>query len=115
MQALRNIIYYKDYFNRFFESQDLKTQRNIEYVMELIRFEKQVPEKFLKHLKGTEGIYEIRIRTMKGSLRILSFFDNGSLIVLVNCFVKKSKKVPVKEIKLAEKLKHEYFILKLNN
>lgn len=83
--------------------------------MELIRFEKQVPEKFLKHLKGTEGIYEIRIRTMKGSLRILSFFDNGSLIVLVNCFVKKSKKVPVKEIKLAEKLKHEYFILKLNN
>ena len=57
--------------------------------MELIRFEKQVPEKFLKHLKGTEGIYEIRIRTMKGSLRILSFFDNGSLIVLVNCFIKK--------------------------
>ena len=115
MQTLRNIIYYKDYFNRFFESQDLKTQRKIEYVMELIRFEKRVPEKYLKHFKGTEGIYEIRIRTMKGSLRILSFFDNGSLIVLINCFVKKSKKVPVKEIKLAEKLKHEYFILKLNN
>jgi phage-related protein len=31
------------------------------------------------------------------------------LIVLVNCFVKKDQKTPGKEIRLAEKLKKEYF------
>ena len=42
------------------------------------------------------------------SIRILCFFDDGNLVVLANCFVKKSQKTPRKEIKLAEKLKNEY-------
>ncbi len=34
--------------------------------------------------------------------------DDGNLVVLTNCFVKKTQKTPKKEINLAIKLKTEY-------
>jgi phage-related protein len=47
------------------------------------------------------------------NIRILCFFDKGDLVVLTNCFIKKSQKTPRKEIIKAEKLKKEYFIEKV--
>ena len=78
-------------------------------LFDLIRFEDRVPIKFFKFLEGSDGIYEVRVITTFKSIRILCFFDKGELVVLTNCFVKKSQKTPRKEIKLAEKLKKEYF------
>jgi phage-related protein len=109
---IRKIIAYKNYFIEFYKSQDIKTQEKIEYVLDLVRFEKQVPRKFFKFLEGTNGIYEIKVITTFKSIRITSFFDEGDLVVLVNCFVKKTQKTPKKEIRLAEKLKQEYLIEK---
>jgi len=88
--------------------QDWKTQEKIEYVLDLVRYEKQVPIKFFKFLESTDGIYEIRIITTFKNIRILCFFDEGQLVVLTNCFLKKTQKTPRKEIKLAERLKNEY-------
>jgi phage-related protein len=105
---IRKVISYKDYFVKFYKSQDKKTQEKIEYVLDLIRFEKQVPIKFFKYLDDTDGIYEIRIITTFKSIRIMCFFDRGELVVLTNCFLKKSQKTPFKEINLAERLKKEY-------
>jgi phage-related protein len=45
---------------------------------------------------------------------MLCFFDGGNLIVLTNCFVKKTQKTPRKEIKLGEQLKKEYLRDKKN-
>jgi phage-related protein len=70
-----------------------------------------VPEKFLKHLEGTEGLYEIRIEVGSNIYRIFCCFDRGHIVVLFNAFQKKSQKTPPQEIVLAEKLKTEYFIL----
>ena len=42
----RRIIAYKDYFVNFYKSQDRKIQEKIEYVLDLVRFEKQVPKKY---------------------------------------------------------------------
>lgn len=105
---IRKIITYGDNFVNFYKSQDRKIQEKIEYVLDLVRFEKQVPIKFFKYLDDTDGIYEIRIMTTFKNIRILCFFDKGELIVLINCFLKKSQKTPGKEIKTAEKLKKEY-------
>ena len=104
----RRVIVYKNYFLDFYKEQDNKVQEKIEYVLDLIRFEKRVPIKFLKFLENTDGIYEVKVVTTFRSIRILCFFDKGKLVVLTNCFVKKSPKTPRKEIKLAEKLKKEY-------
>ncbi len=105
---IRKIISYKNYFIDFYKSQELKVQEKIEYVMDLVRYEKHVPEKFFKNLENTKGIFEIRVITSFKSIRILCFFDKGELVVLTNCFLKKSQKTPNKEIKMAEKLKKEY-------
>ena len=105
---IRKIIAYKENFVKFYKSQDNKIQRKIEFVLDLIRFEKQVPKKFFKLLTNTKGIYEIRVITTFKSIRILCFMDDGNLVVLTNCFLKKSQKTPTKEIRLAEKLKKEY-------
>ena len=105
---IKKIIAYKEYFTDFYKAQEDKVQEKIEYVLDLVRFERQVPKKFFKALENTDGIYEVRVITTFKSIRILCFFDDGNLVVLVNCFVKKTQKTPRKEIKLAEKLKKEY-------
>jgi len=112
--VIRKIIAYKQNFVEFYKSQDKKVQLKIEYVLDLVRFEKQVPKKFFKYLENTEGIYEVRVITTFKSIRILCFFDKGSLVVLTNCFIKKTQKTPRKEIKLAEKLKQQYLNEKRN-
>jgi len=104
----RKIKAYKRYFVDFYEAQEEKVQNKIEYILDLVRFEQRVPKKFFKALENTDGIYEVRIITTFKSIRILCFFDDGNLVMLVNCFIKKTQKTPKKEIKLAEKLKREY-------
>jgi phage-related protein len=110
--VIRKIVTYGDNFVKFYKSQDSKIQDKIEYVLDLVRFEKQVPIKFFKYLDDTDGIYEIRVVTTFKNIRILCFFDKGELIVLTNCFLKKTQKTPRKEIKNAEKLKKEYMTQK---
>jgi len=105
---VREVIVYKENFENFYKAQDSKVQEKIEYALDLVRFEKQIPVKFFKYLENTDGIYEIKLITTYKSIRILCFFDKGQLVVLTNCFVKKSQKTPKKEIELAEKLKKEY-------
>ena len=112
MLIIRKIIAYKDNFIKFYKSQDNKIQEKIEYVLDLVRFEKYVPKKFFKYIDNTDGIYEIRVITTFKSIRILCFLDEGNLIVLTNCFLKKTQKTPRKEIKLAERLRKEYMIEK---
>jgi phage-related protein len=110
--VIRKITAYKQNFVDFYKSQEKKVQLKIEYVLDLVRFEKQVPKKFFKYLENTDGIYEVRVITTFKSIRILCFLDKGNLVVLTNCFIKKTQKTPRKEIKLAERLKKEYLIEK---
>ncbi len=105
---IRRVIAYKDNFVDFYKSQDSKIQEKIEYVLDMVRFERQIPVKFYKLLENTDGIWEVRVITTFKSIRILCFQDKGNLVVLTNCFIKKTQKTPQKEIKMAEKLKKEY-------
>ena len=60
-------------------------------------------------MSGSSGIYEIRVEVGSNSFRVFSFFDEGSLVILLNGFQKKSQKTPKNELALAERLKTEYF------
>ncbi len=112
---IREIVTYKERFIKFYKKQDLKVQLKIEYALDLVRFERQVPKKFFKLLENTNGIWEIKVITTFKSIRILCFQDEGNLVVLTNCFLKKTQKTPKMEIKLAEKLKTEYLKEKKGN
>ncbi|GAA4806237.1 type II toxin-antitoxin system RelE/ParE family toxin [Olivibacter ginsenosidimutans] len=105
----RKIIFYKNHFIEFYQEQDQKVKGKIQYVFELIKQVDQVPEKFLKHLTGTDGLYEIRIEYKSNIYRIFCCFDDRKLVVLFNGFQKKTRKTPQKEVDKAARLMKEYF------
>lgn len=113
MKMERQIIFHQHYFLDFYLDQTDKVQEKIEYVFKIIRTVQNVPKKFLDHMTGTDGIYEIRIEFESNIFRIFCCFDKGNIVVLFNGFNKKTQKTPKKEIDLAKKLKDEYFNQKL--
>jgi phage-related protein len=112
MNIQRQIIFHKHYFLDFYLEQTEKVQEKIEYVFKIIRTVQNVPKKFLYHMPGTVGLYEIRIEFESNIYRIFCCFDKENLVVLFNGFQKKMQKTPRKEIEFALKLKDEYFNLK---
>ena len=109
MKNQRQIIFHEHHFIDFYMEQTAKVQEKIEYVFKIIRTVQNVPKKFLDHMTGTDGLYEIRIEFESNIYRIFCYFDKGNLVVLFNGFQKKSQKTPKKEIDVALKLKDEYF------
>ena len=109
MEKVRQIIYYKKYFDEFYSEQTDKVKGKIDDVLFLISVIEKVPRKFLDHMTGTNGLYEIRIELGSNIFRIFCCFDEGRLVVLFNGFKKKTQKTPKSEIEKAEKLKAEYF------
>lgn len=105
---IRTIIFYKDYFQVFFEKQRNKVKDKIIWTLELIQDTQRIPETYLKHLENTAGLYEIRVQVGNDIFRIFCFFDRGHLIVLANGFQKKDQKTPKQEIEKALKIKQEY-------
>ncbi|MCG8685695.1 MAG: type II toxin-antitoxin system RelE/ParE family toxin, partial [Desulfobacterales bacterium] len=78
-------------------------------VFKVIRTVDRIPQKFLKHIEGTDGLYEIRVKAGSDVFRIFCCFDSGRIVVLFNGFQKKSQKTPKKEIEKALKIKQDYF------
>jgi phage-related protein len=105
----RQIIFYEHYFVEFYLDQDEKVQEKIDYVFKIIKSVQKIPKKFLDHMTGTDGLFEIRIEFEGNIFRIFCCFDKGNLVVLFNAFQKKTQKTPKKEIQMAIKLKQEYF------
>lgn len=105
----RQIGFYENNFKDFYKKQSLMVRKKIDWTLLLLETTRVVPEKFLKHLTNTDGLWEIRISAGNGIFRIFCFFDKGNLIILLSGFQKKTQKTPKKEIKKAERLKKEYY------
>lgn len=93
----------------FYLAQTAKVQEKIEHVLRIVRQVERVPKTFLKHMEGTEGLYEIRVEYGSNIYRIFCCFDQGYLVILFNGFQKKSQKTPAEQLDLAQKLMNEYF------
>jgi phage-related protein len=111
----RTVVFYKNYFESFFEKQKNKVKDKILWTLSLIEDHEKIPELYLKHLEGTEGLFEIRIQSGREIFRVFCFFEEGKLVVLMNGFQKKSQKTPKQEIETALKIKEEYESEKYNN
>jgi len=68
----------------------------------------RVPDRYLKHIETTEGLYEIRVQHGSDVFRVFCFFWQGNLIVLANGFQKKTQKTPRQEIEKALNIKAEF-------
>lgn len=109
MERIRTITAYKNYFKDFLIEQPQKVQDKVFKIIEIIEFQQRIPEKYLKHIEGTKGLYEAKIKLGSNIWRVFCFFDKGKLVVLLNGFQKKSQKTPKSEIEKAEKLMNEYY------
>ena len=107
-QKYRKIVFFKSYFQNFFNQQSKKVKEKIVWTFDLIEDLQRVPETYFKHLEDTDGLYEIRVQLGNDIFRIFCFFDKGNLVVLANGFQKKTQKTSKKEIELALKIKAAY-------
>ena len=108
----RTLEFFEDHFIKFYQSQDDKVKIKIQHVLELIKQVDRVPEKFLKHFTGTDGLYEIRVEYQSNIYSIFCCFDEGKLVILFNGFQKKTQKTPKNELDKAIELKRKYFLQK---
>ena len=88
----RTITFYKDYFETFLSVQRQKVKDKIIWTLKLIEEVDRVPETYLKHLAGKDGLYEVRVQIGSDIFRIFCFFDEGNLVVLANGFQKRHRK-----------------------
>ena len=109
MNKERQIIFHKHYFQDFYLEQTPKVREKIGYVFQVIKTVQNIPKKFLQHMEGTNGLFEIRIEFESNIYRVFCCFDKGDLVVLFNGFQKKTQKTPKTQIELAQKLKDDYF------
>lgn len=108
-KQIREILYFENHYLDFYKTLKPEVKKKFNWTLQLISTVERIPEKYFKHLTGTDGLFEIRVEVGSNIYRVFSFFDKGQLIILVNGFQKKTQKTPKNEIELAEKLKNQYF------
>ena len=99
----RKIIAYGQYYKDFLATLTEKEIQKVKYVLSLLGTEDRLPIKFIKSIR--DGLYELRISYNGNIYRIFFIFDEGRIIVLFNCFQKKTQKTPETEIDKALKIK----------
>ena len=109
MKTIREIVFYKDYFNDFFDTLTDNVKNKIDEVLFMMTILERVPTKFFKSIEGVKGLFEIRIEYESNIYRIFCCFDKGNLVILFNGFQKKTQRTPTKELNKAEKIMKEYF------
>ncbi len=109
-EAKRDMIrelYFTDEFWNFYNKQQDKVKQKFDYVIGIVREEKILTTKFIKHLQNTD-LYEMRISVGSNEYRTILFAINHNNIILstqilvLNAFLKKSEKDYKKQIEIAE-------------
>ena len=109
MSKKRELYFFKDYYEKFYDNQTDKVKRKILWILRIIEDIDRIPELYLKHLKNTSGLYEIRVQVLSNIYRIFCFFDIDNIVVIGHGFQKKSQKTPKQQIEKAEQIKREYY------
>ncbi len=109
MKKYRTVIRYKNAFDDFLREQRPKVVDKIIQTLRMIEVIERIPATHLKHIEGTDGLFEIRIQMGSDIFRVFCFFDDGQLVILLSGFQKKTQKTPAKEINKALRLMSEYY------
>ena len=109
MGKVREVVAYVDYFDEFFKKQSQKVKDKIIKILDLIEQIEHIPVSYLKHIEGTDGLFEIRVQLASNIFRVFCFFDGNRLVVLLTGFQKKTQKTPKMEITRALKLMRKYY------
>ncbi len=90
----------------FIQNLDSKTREKVLENIRISRFQNN--PKLLK--KVEKDIWEFRTKYMSNQIRLLAFWDvnRNSFIICSHGFIKKTQKLPIKELKKAKRIRREY-------
>lgn len=103
---MKKIVAYRSYYMDFMASLSREEQLKIRRVLALFGTENQIPLHFIKYIG--DAIYELRVTLPNRETRIFFIYDGDTMVVLFNCFIKKTQRTPKREIDNAKRLKTEY-------
>lgn len=104
---MKKIIAYKEYYSEFMAGLSDAERKKIRRGLLLLETEDKIPHHYIKYIR--DGIYEFRVNFGNNEFRIFFIYDGETIVVLFNCFKKKTQKTPNSEIEKAIKLKNEYY------
>jgi len=110
---MKKIIAYKRYYSDFMETLSKAERTKILRALLLFETEDKIPHHYIKYIR--DGIYEFRVNYGNNEFRIFFIYDGDTMVVLFNCFKKKTQKTPKSEIEKAVRLKNEYYEYKERN
>lgn len=104
---MKKIIAYKQYYSDFMEQLSHPERIKIMRALLLLETEDKIPYHYIKYIR--DGVYELRVNYGNNEFRIFFTYDGDIVVVLFNCFKKKTQKTPNSEIEIAIRLKNEYY------
>ena len=104
---MKRIVAYKSYYKDFVASLSREEQLKIRRVLILFETNDLLPLHFIKYID--DSLYELRITLPTREARLFFIYDGDTMVVLFNCFIKKTQKTPQKEIEKAKRIKKEYY------
>ncbi|MBR4699386.1 MAG: type II toxin-antitoxin system RelE/ParE family toxin [Prevotella sp.] len=103
---MKRIVAYKNYFREFMERLSELERGKIKRALLLFETEDKIPRHYIKYVR--DGVYEFRVTYGNKEFRLFFIYDGDTIVVLFNCYTKKTEKAPKREIEKAIKLKEEY-------
>mgnify|MGYP002625158432 CR=1 FL=1 len=103
---MRRIIAYQHYFSDFMAKLTEIERGEIRRALLLFETEDKIPRHYIKYVR--DGLFEFRVSFGNKEFRLFFIYDGNTIVVLFNCYTKKTQKAPKREIDKAIKLKEEY-------
>ena len=103
---MKKIIAYKGYYRDFMANLTDNERGKIMRALLLLETEDKIPRHYISYIR--DGLWEFRVTCGNKEFRLFFIFDGNTIVVLLNCYTKKSQKAPKTEIDKAIRLKEEY-------
>ena len=103
---MKKIVAYKNYYRDFMLKLTEIERTKIKRALLLFETEDKLPRHYISYIR--DGLYEFRVTCGNKEFRLFYIYDGDNMVILFNCFTKKTMKTPKKEIDKGLKLMEEY-------
>ncbi len=103
---MKRIVAYKNYYRDFMLKLTENERTKIKRALLLFETEDKIPKHYISYIR--DGLFEFRVTGGNKEFRMFYIYDGDKMVILFNCFIKKSTKTPKKEIDKGLKLMEEY-------
>jgi putative component of toxin-antitoxin plasmid stabilization module len=94
---MRKIIAYKNYFGKFIDGLSKQERAKVQRALLLFETENRIPAHYIKFIR--DSIFEFRVNYGNNEFRIFFIYDGDTIVVLFNCFKKKTQKLQTAKLK----------------